>query len=162
LGESIARIGEEIKSEGNYSHSAVIHVQVEGVPRDLRPVIRDEVYRIGCEALRNAVRHAQAREIAVEIQYEGPRFRLRVRDDGKGMTQEAVERQPLRGHFGLPGMRERAEIIGGQIDVWSKPGSGTAVDLSLPASVAYTSLPRWSWLLQVFSRKGQDNGSVKV
>ena len=113
LAGSIGRIGEEIKSEGTDSHSAVIHVQVEGVPRDLKPVIRDEVYRIACEALRNAVRHAQAREIKVEIQYDEPRFRLRVRDDGKGMTQETVERQPLRGHFGLPGMRERAEIIGG-------------------------------------------------
>jgi len=162
LAESIARIGEELTGDGTDSFAAVIHVQVEGVPRDLKPMVRDEVYRIACEALRNAVRHAQAREIAVEIQYDACGFRLRVRDDGKGMTEGTIEREPPSGHFGLHGMRERAAVIGGHIDVWSKLGSGTAVDLSVPASAAYPSVRRWSWLLQVFSRQGGVDDTVNL
>lgn len=161
LAESIARIGEELTGEGGHPQSAVIHVQVEGTPRELEPMVRDEVYRIACEALRNAVRHAQAREIAVDIHYDESRFRLRVRDDGKGMVQQTVERQPVRGHFGLHGMRERTEIIGGHIDVWSKLGSGTAVDLSVPANVAYSGLPRWSRLFQVFSKQSRNDATIK-
>ena len=159
LADSIARISEELTIDQNNSSSAVIHVEVEGTARELKPMVRDEVYRIACEALRNAVRHAQAREIAVAIQYDEPRFRLRVRDDGSGISEEIVERQARVGHFGLPGMRERAEIIGGHVDIWSKLGSGTEVDLSIPANVAYCTPPRWSWLLQLFSKQGRDNGT---
>ena len=156
LADSIARIGEELTVDRSNSSSAVVHVQMEGAPRELKPMVRDEVYRIACEALRNAVRHAQAREIAVAIQYDVPHFRLTVRDDGKGMAQETLEREPPSGHFGLHGMRERTEIIGGYIDVWSKLGSGTAVDLSVPAKIAYCTPPRWSWLLQLFSKQHRD------
>jgi len=162
LADSIARIGEELTVDRSNSSSAVVHVQMEGAPRELKPMVRDEVYRIACEALRNAVRHAQAREIAVAIQYDAPHFRLTVRDDGKGMAQETLEREPPSGHFGLYGMRERTEIIGGYIDVWSKLGSGTAVDLSVPAKIAYCTPPRWSWLLQVFSKQHRDNGTMKL
>jgi hypothetical protein len=88
----------------------------------------------------------------VHIQYEAARFLLRVRDDGKGIAQETIDRQPSTGHFGLHGMRERAEIIGGRLDVWSKVGSGTAVDLSVPANVAYCSPSKWSWIFPQFSK----------
>ncbi len=159
LADSIARISEELTIDRSNSSSAVIHVEVEGAARELKPMVRDEVYRIACEALRNAVRHAQARKIAVAIQYDEPRFRLRVRDDGRGISEETVERQARVGHFGLPGMRERAEIIGGHVDIWSKLGSGTAVDLSVPANIAYCTPPRWSWLLQLFSKQGRGNGT---
>jgi signal transduction histidine kinase len=147
--------------DGIDSKSAVIHVQVEGAPRELKPIVRDEAYRIACEALRNAVRHAQARKIAVEIQYGESRFRLRVRDDGRGMAQETVERQPPTGHFGLHGMRERAEIIGAHIDVWSKLNYGTAIDLSVPANVAY-SVSSGSSLFHLFSKRPRDNGTTNV
>ena len=70
-------------------------------PRSLNPVVRDEAYRIAGEALRNAFRHAQARRITVEIRYDKRHFRLRVRDDGKGIDEDAMQRQPS-GHFGLP------------------------------------------------------------
>jgi signal transduction histidine kinase/ligand-binding sensor domain-containing protein len=160
LADSIARIGDELS--GDALACATIHVHVEGVPRDLKPMVRDEVYRISCEALRNAVRHAQARHIEVKIQFDESHFRLRVRDDGKGMAQETVERQPPPGHFGLHGMRERAEIIGARIDVWSKLDSGTAIDLSVPANVAYSTISRWSSLFHIFSKQGPDNGAMKV
>jgi signal transduction histidine kinase/ligand-binding sensor domain-containing protein len=159
LADAIARIGDELSGDG--LGCATIRVPVEGVPRDLKPMVRDEVYRIACEALRNAVRHAQARHIEVKIQYDESRFRLRVRDDGKGMAQETLDRQPPARHFGLHGMHERAEIIGARLDVWSKLGSGTAIDLSVPGNVAYSTISRWSSLFHMFSKQGP-KGTLKV
>ena len=80
-------------------------VAVEGQPRDLHPIVRDEIYRIAGEALRNAFRHAQATRIEVEIRYDDRQFRLRVRDDGKGIDPEVLADQAGEGHFGLRGMR---------------------------------------------------------
>ena len=105
-------------------------------PRNLQPVVRDEAYRIAGEALRNAFRHAQARRITVEIRYDKRQFRLTVRDDGKGINVDTMQQQPS-GHFGLHGMRERAEIVGGRLEVWSQLDSGTQVELSIPGSIAY-------------------------
>ena len=86
--------------------------------------------------LRNGFRHAHARRIEVEISYDDRQFRLQVRDDGQGMDPALlVDRR--RGHFGLPGMRERAERVGGHLDVWSEVGVGTEIDLTIPAAKAY-------------------------
>ena len=104
-----------------------IDVEVEGTPRKLKPVVRDEAYRIASEALRNSFRHAHAHRITVEIQYDKRHFRLQIRDDGKGFEQDIVPQ--AAGHFGLPGMRERAEIVGGRLEVWSK-SAGTASRVS--------------------------------
>jgi signal transduction histidine kinase len=103
----------------------------------LKPVVGDEVYRITGEALRNAVRHAAAQHITAEICYDERRFRVRVHDDGRGFDEQRVRRDPTAGHFGLHGMRERAEKIGGSLDVWSKPGFGTEIVVSIPAAIAY-------------------------
>ena len=113
LANSIIAIGKELTSDAPAPDPPAIAVEVEGGPRQLNPVVRDEAYRIAGEALRNAFRHAQARRITVEIRYDKRQFRLRVRDDGKGIDEEILRRQPA-GHFGLHGMRERAEIVGGQ------------------------------------------------
>ena len=91
-------------------------MQVEGTPRNLHPILRDEVYRIAGEALRNAFQHAQARQIEVEIRYDERQFRLRVRDDGKGIDPKVLNGDGRAGHFGLHGMRERAKLVGGQSD----------------------------------------------
>ncbi len=72
----------------------------------------------------------------MEIRYDKRHFRLRVRDDGKGMDGNTMQRQPS-GHFGLSGMRERAGIVNGRLEVWSKLNSGTQVELSIPATIAY-------------------------
>jgi signal transduction histidine kinase len=117
-------------------NGSVAHVAVKGRPRDLHPILRDEIYRIAGEALRNAFRHAHARRIEVEITYNDRQFRLQVRDNGKGIDPAALAEE-RRGHFGLPGMRERAELVGGRLDVWSEVGVGTEVDLRIPASKAY-------------------------
>jgi signal transduction histidine kinase/ligand-binding sensor domain-containing protein len=153
LAMAISALGEELQADGTIADSALFRMAVEGTPRNLRPILRDEVYRIAGETLRNAFRHAQARQIEVEIHYDARQFRLRVRDDGKGIDPEILGEQPRPGHFGLHGMRERAKIVGGQLDVWSELDSGTEIELSIPASRAYaTPSTRPSW----WSGKGSE------
>jgi signal transduction histidine kinase len=110
---------------------------VEGAPRNLHPILRDEVYRIVGEALRNAFRHAAAQRIEVEIRYDEQQLRLRVRDNGKGIAPKLIGDDGREGHFGLRGMRERAKLIGGKLTVWSELDSGTEVELSIAAARAY-------------------------
>jgi signal transduction histidine kinase len=121
--------------------SVAFRVLVEGNPRTVHPTLRDEIYRIARESLRNAFRHAQARHIETEITYSEPLLRLRFRDDGRGIDPRVLEHGGRSGHWGFPGMRERANHIGAQLDVWSKPGAGTEVELSIPGSIAYEEFP---------------------
>jgi signal transduction histidine kinase len=93
---------------------------------------------VACEAVRNAFNHAHASRIEVEIHYDKRRFRVRVRDDGKGIDPQVLEEGRRAGHFGLPGMQERAELAGGELAVWSEPDSGTEIELTIPAAVAYS------------------------
>ena len=86
---------------------------VEGTPRNLHPILRDEVYRISAEALRNAFRHAEARQIEVELQYGDRDFTVRIRDNGRGINREVLSGDGREGHYGLHGMRERAKLVGG-------------------------------------------------
>jgi signal transduction histidine kinase/ligand-binding sensor domain-containing protein len=115
-------------------------VIVEGKRRPLDPLIRDEVYRIGREAILNAYRHANAHHIEVEIDYSPRLFRLSVRDDGRGIDP-AILSSGRDGHWGLSGMRERAERIGARIEVSSRPAAGTEIDLSVPSKIAFQSKP---------------------
>jgi signal transduction histidine kinase len=112
LPEAIKALGDELTIED----SAAFHLVVEGPTRDLDPIIRDELYRITREALRNAFRHARARHIETEITYGERALQLRIRDDGQGIPPEILE-EGRPGHFGLRGMRERAKQIGGELDV---------------------------------------------
>ena len=114
---------------------------VEGERRTLVPTIRDEVYRIAREVLRNAFRHAHARRIEAEILYDEHQFRLRVRDDGKGMDPQVLEKGGRAGHWGLPGVRERAQQMGAKLDIWGEAGKGTEVQLTVAAAIAYERHP---------------------
>jgi len=127
----------------------------------LRPLLRDEVYRVAAEALRNAFRHANASRIEAEIRYGDKQFRIRVRDDGKGIDPTVLS-GGRGGHYGLPGMRERAEVVGGKLAVWSELETGTEVELTIPAANAYAAAPRSSWWSQRFSRKGSDVQETKI
>jgi signal transduction histidine kinase len=120
--------------------SVTFRVLVEGAPRTVRPTVQGEIYRIARESLGNAFRHAQARQIETEITY-GESLRLRFRDDGKGIDPGVVEHGGRPGHWGLPGVRERARQIGAQLEVWSELGAGTEVELSIPGSIAYEVFP---------------------
>jgi len=119
---------------------AGFRVVVEGKRRPLHPLIRDEVYRIGREAIVNAFRHARAEHIEVEIDYAPRRLRVVVRDDGCGI-EPALTSSGREGHFGLSGMRERAERIGGRINVSSRITAGTEIELSVPGKVAFQLQP---------------------
>ena len=115
----------------------VLRVRMEGERKELQPVLQDEIYRLARELLRNAFRHAQAGRIEVEIRYETRQLRLHVRDDGKGIDPGILQAGGRAGHFGLPGMRERANRLGGKLEFWSEAGAGTEAVLTVPATVAY-------------------------
>jgi signal transduction histidine kinase len=149
LARAISTLGEELAA-----HTSIgLQVDAEGTPRTLHPIVRDEAYRIAGEALRNAFRHSQAKQIEVELRYDEQQFRLRVRDDGKGIDPEILTAEGRERHFGLPGMRERAKLVGGKLNVWSAPDSGTEIELSVPAVHAYSaSSAHWrSWFTEKFS-----------
>jgi signal transduction histidine kinase len=140
LAQAVTALGAEMSHEmavhDSAPSSARFHVVVEGPPHHLHPILRDEVYAIAREAIRNAFRHAQAHDIEVEITYNEGSFRLRVRDDGMGIDP-AIAAEGRAGHYGVPGMRERAKRIGGKLDVWTATGAGTEIELSIPGSIAY-------------------------
>jgi signal transduction histidine kinase/ligand-binding sensor domain-containing protein len=147
LADSIRALGEELADEN--SAQAILRVEVQGTPRVLHPIVRDEVFRIAGEALRNAFRHAAAKQVEVELRYDERQLRVRVRDDGKGIDPEVLRAKGREGHFGLGGMRERAKLAGGKLTVWSGLDTGTEVELSIPAPRAYSSSsPPRSWLPQ--------------
>lgn len=139
LATLLSRCGEEFKK----TTTTAFKVSVMGTPRHLDPIVRDEVHAIGREALVNAFRHAQAVKIEMEITYDRTTLRLRVRDDGKGVNQQTLD-QGMPDHWGLSGMRERAQKLGGHLSLWSRPGAGTEVDLTIPAKVAYPRTPQLS------------------
>jgi len=113
-------------------------VTVEGQSRPLHPDIRDEIFRIGREALLNAFRHSQAKTIELELEYGQKQLRVLVRDDGRGIVPQMLH-SGREGHWGISGMRERAEEIGAGLKLWSREGAGTEVELSIPARIAYVS-----------------------
>jgi len=155
LALAINTLVEELAGGETNPNAAEFHAGVEGTPRDLHPILRDEVYRIAGEALRNAFRHAEARRVEVEIRYDERQLRLRVRDDGKGIDPKHLNEEGRAGHFGLRGMRERARLMGGKLTVWSEVETGTEVELSIPAANAYAMADgrRRSWLAEKFAGK---------
>ena len=153
LAVAIRALGDELATDASACPPPAFRVGVEGQPRDLHPIVRDEVYKIAAEALRNAFRHAQAGRVEVEIRYDDDEFRLRVRDDGKGIDKAVLAAQGVEGHYGLRGMPERAALIGGKLAVWSEAGAGTEVELRLPAGTVYATSARRSWLSRLFASK---------
>lgn len=137
LSAALSAFAKELAASETSEKPAVFDLEVEGTPRDLHPILRDEVYRIASEALRNAFRHAQASRIEVEVLYGAQQLRVRIRDDGKGVDSQIVTDKGRAGHWGLPGMHERAKLLGGNLEVWSKRNTGTEIQLSIPAAVAY-------------------------
>ena len=157
LGQSLSRVRNELGTR----EAVAFRVIAEGPVRPLRPIIRDEVYRIGREAVVNAFRHAGAQSIEVELEYGSRQLRLLVRDDGKG-TDPDVLRSGLEGHWGLSGMRERAEEIGARLRLWSRRGAGTEVELAVPGRIAFDGAsaagPWWWWTTLLSRRKRRGRG----
>jgi signal transduction histidine kinase/ligand-binding sensor domain-containing protein len=111
-------------------------IQVVGDRRALHPLVYEGVYRIGREAVVNAYRHADARRIEVALEYGPAEFCLQVRDDGRGMD-EPTQRAGRDGHWGLAGMRERADDIGARLTLWSRAPVGTGIELAIPNALAH-------------------------
>jgi signal transduction histidine kinase len=111
---------------------------VEGDPQSLHPVIRDEVYSIVREAVVNSFRHSGATRIRVELHYSASQLRVLVCDDGCGIDQHVLE-VGRAGHWGLSGIRERAQMIGAALKFVSRNPAGTEVELSVPSNIAFVS-----------------------
>jgi len=133
LAQALAAEGEQLTK----LHSAQFRVSVQGAPRDLHPIVREEGFLIGREALANAFNHSAAANIEAEVTYGEHALQIRIRDDGRGISETVLDAGGRPGHFGLLGMRERAKQLGANIEVWSKPGAGTEIDVRVPAEVAY-------------------------
>lgn len=144
LSDSLARCGKELAQD----YATRFSLAIVGTPQPLDPTVCSEACRIGREALTNAFQHAHAEHIEVEITYDPARLRLIVRDDGVGMDNEILQ-GGRSGHWGLSGMRERAQKIGAQFNIWSHSRAGTEIDLIVPARVAYPRSrkeSRWYWI----------------
>jgi signal transduction histidine kinase/ligand-binding sensor domain-containing protein len=152
LANAISALGQELAAAPGERPVPRVEVTVEGRPRALHPILRDEVYKITAEAMRNAFRHAEPTRVGVEIRYDNDQFRLRVQDDGRGLDAASLSRRDHHGHFGLSGMRERASIVGGTLAVWSSEGAGTAVELQIPGGTAYQRPLTVSWWVRAFGR----------
>jgi signal transduction histidine kinase/ligand-binding sensor domain-containing protein len=151
LEQAFSRIQQELAIHQQMGFRVI----VEGRPKPLHPIIRDEVYRIGREALVNAFRHSRAKSIEVEVEYAASHLRIFVRDDGCGIDPQVV-RSGREGHWGLSGMRERAEGIGARLNVWSRAAAGTEVELSVPGHIAFqfqSSNRPPKWFARLYSRK---------
>ena len=149
---ALTTLGQKLAAEQNGQSRTAFRVDVEGESRDLHPILRDEVYQIASEAMRNAFQHSGAARIEVDIRYGERKFRVRIRDNGKGMDPKVLDAGGRGGHYGLPGMHERAKLVGGKLAVRSRVDSGTEAEVTIPASLAYAksrSLRR-----SIFLRKG--------
>ncbi len=110
-------------------------LSVEGTPRELHPVVGDEIYRITYEAIRNACTHSGGTRLSVVLAY-GQDLTVRVVDDGSGIDRGVID-GGKEGHFGLRGMHERADRIGARLTVASKPHAGTEIVLTIPGRVVF-------------------------
>jgi signal transduction histidine kinase len=156
LAELLTAAGQE--STGAHAangRSPGFRVIVEGKPRRLSAMRQDEIYRIGREVIRNAFHHAGAGRIEVEIRYDEDQLRLRIRDDGKGIDPKVLAVSSRPGHWGLPGIRERARRIGSRLEFWSEAGAGTEVELKVPAAIAYEK-PRDGHRFRLFHTRGSN------
>ena len=132
-----------------------LRVFVEGKPWTLNPAIQEQLFLIGREAAMNALRHSQATKIEVEVQYLRDLLRVFVRDNGRGLDPEAVQRES-DSHWGLRGMQERAENIGARFGVLSRVGAGTEVSVAVPGDVA----KRQATVTVLGNRQRQANGQT--
>ena len=126
-----------VAEETSQGREAIFKTVVEGHARDLHPLVLEECYCIGREAIINALTHSHCQNVEAEIAYDSRQFRLRVRDDGRGIEPGILDAGGRSGHWGLQGMHERAQKIGGQLRFWSRPETGTEVELTVPGATAY-------------------------
>jgi signal transduction histidine kinase/ligand-binding sensor domain-containing protein len=141
--------------------SMTVAFSVIGDPKDLHPIVRDEVYRIGYEAIRNAAAHSRASRLEIDLRYAND-LSLRIKDNGLGIDPSIPE-LGREGHFGLQGMRERASRIRSKLTIVSSANAGTEVSLVVPGAVVYrnehpTPLERLKEGIRRFFRSSKSDG----
>lgn len=147
LAVAFSRMGREFAIDEKIQYRVI----AQNAARPLRPQIRDDVYRIGREAIVNAFMHGKASSVEVAIEYASRYFRMLVSDDGCGIDPHVLD-GGREGHWGLAGMRERSESIGADLRLRSRVGAGTEVELTIPGAIAFADEPngtlsRWlAWL----------------
>ena len=148
LSTSLKAVGAEFTVGLDADSKAEYQVIIEGQPRELVPTVRDDVYRIVREAVRNAYQHAKAHHITIEILFGDIELSICVRDDGIGVDPEILARGSREGHWGLLGIRERSESLGGHLEIRSDRNVGTEIHLRIAAKIAYASepIPAFAWL----------------
>jgi signal transduction histidine kinase len=153
---AFSHVRQELGIDGRVNY----HVIVDSTARPVRPMVRDDIYRIGREALVNAFVHAKARGIEVEIEYATKYLRLSIRDDGCGIDPEVL-RAGREGHWGLKGMQERSKRIGASLKLRSRIGAGTEVELTVPSAIAFEEISPLSTsrFLSWFGRKGPSHST---
>ena len=143
----------QVRGEFSVKSETEFRVIVTGSPRLLQPIIGYELFRIGREALSNAFRHSSATVVEVEIEYASGQLHLLIRDNGSGIDPHLLESGRDR-HWGLSGMKERTEKIGGKLRVLSNAGAGTEIEVTVPAQLAFSSQSsgrRSRWIARLFS-----------
>ena len=156
-----AKAGEEFKQY----HPAHFSVVVNGKVLSLHPIVFDELHRLGREALSNAFRHSKGTRVEVDLDYTATELYLRIRDDGIGIESVTLRSGGVRGHWGLPGMQERAKRIGAQLNVWSRRNAGTEIEVHVPAAVAYQREGRPSLARRLWERlhlKAEDTDGLSL
>jgi signal transduction histidine kinase/ligand-binding sensor domain-containing protein len=144
---------DELLTKGKRPTTSVL---VEGKPRNVDPGVREEICKVAREAFRNALTHGEAQHIEAEIAFSSRFLRVRFRDDGVGINEVVLKEGVRAGHWGLTGMKERAKRLRGQLNMWSKPGAGTEVELTVPAYVAFEPAPSWV----PFKKNGREKRST--
>jgi len=149
---------QRVAEETPHDDAVVFKTVAEGSVRELHPLVLEESFLIGREAVINALSHSQGLKVEIEITYDPKQFRLRVRDDGRGIANAILEQGGRPGHWGLQGMRERAQKLGGELEVGNRrPGAGTEVLLTVPGSTAYRASDakaKASWFRRIFRIDG--------
>ncbi len=154
LADALAEIGRQLRA----IHPANFQISVKGQPRPLDAIVQEEILLIGREALTNAFSHSGAQNIVADLSYQTAALHVCVSDDGRGIDEGVLQAGYRTGHWGLPGMRERASKMRGELRVGRTKDGGTQIDLQVPAGIAYRAHdPKGSRHWNPFRKKGQQN-----
>jgi signal transduction histidine kinase len=152
LTEAFAALGREFRLLAPVQFDVI----VSGNSQALNAVVQGELVKIGREALFNAFRHAKASRIEVEIHFGMVELRVRFRDNGTGIDPAILREGSAVGHYGLSGMRERSSKIRSSLELWSRPGAGTEIEVRVPAAIAYPQTEEAGknrWARRLFRRR---------
>jgi signal transduction histidine kinase len=134
LSQDIADAARALAESSNSEFS----ITVNGSARALHQIVREETFLIAREAMANAFKHADAGRIEVELSYQRSALLVHIRDDGKGIDDATLQAGGRADHWGLLGMRERAERMGASLQIYSRNNAGTEIELRVPGMMAYS------------------------